>query len=115
MLQLWNVVDWLSVERSEAARAKKRETEKRQMIEANLVYSSYRQDLAAGTTIMERLNAPVIKSAYKYFVKLFLQPNEKANTSKIAALKIAFQQNPQECVIEEEEDVDEEGNSDVDD
>ena len=62
-----------NISKMEANRAKKKETEIRQKREANLLYAAYRHDIANSTTTMDSLKAPVIQSAYKFFVKLFLQ------------------------------------------
>ena len=57
----------------------------------------------------------MINSAYKYFVKVNLQPNEVVLTKKadrIVSLKAAFLLEPQECVIEEDEDLEDENSDD---
>jgi hypothetical protein len=62
-------------------------------------------DISVGGARVESHAAPVINSAYKYFVKNYLQPNDAILTKKaerIAALKSAFVLEPPECVIEED-------------
>jgi hypothetical protein len=57
----------------------------------------------------------VINSAYRYFVKKNLQPDDVVLTKKadrITALKIAFLLEPPEFVIEEEEDPEDENSDD---
>ena len=106
-----------AIEKKEAIRSKKLETENRQKREANLVYASYKQDILHGSATFQGLSAPVISSAYKYFVKLYLQPNAVLLTKKsekMAALQVAFLENPAACDIVEEVDEDA-NNSDEED
>lgn len=94
-----------AIEKKEASRMKKLAIENRQKREANAVYGSYKLDISVGGARVESHAAPVINSAYKYFVKNYLQPNDAILTKKaerIAALKSAFVLEPPECVIEED-------------
>ena len=88
-----------AVEKRESIRAKKVELEHKQKTEANYVYSCYKQDEELGTQTMMNLQATILKSAYKFFVKVNLPTTSIAASRKplyLSALREAYALHPAE-------------------